>query len=529
MNISVEDKAYLPLIIEGKPVPNLRQAAKLDEAIHNCLARVVQDLEREPEIYQARFDDFGATLAGSWGPTMTAIGARDLAVIKQGRKRAREYVEQISDQEIVQYFERTTIAYARQELLMAACGFQKAFAHYHYPAESALHNVLLENALEFGKAQPAYRFLEPLGNDDLPSPMPKGMDDFYEETWRHRPRGAGSRALRAAKDDFSRAYGKVMDTVRKSDGLFADRFNLLWDLVDAREDFETFSAKLTKPLEDYAVVWSRYSWHNHIEYKHKGAQAAWQAKLNAQRLEERLEETNQLILTANWSVSAQVKEARDALGVYRTILEDYEKKQRAENAKKQAKLDTQRKKLAKAMKLAEKPIMVSAVETDEGLWIDHRALIDGLKGRSSISKTSGVSYIQILDRIIETTKLRQWLILVLQDVNTGRRITKSKWSQAKWTMVSSRVATAEENVNRWSRKKHLVSKDSLCFAVQDGRIRIATTFYDLTKDVADAREYGRDPVINRVEFKMVGAKIPSKRGVWTPEDIKTYQPALAGA
>jgi hypothetical protein len=203
MNIEIEDKAFLPDKTDGTPVPNPRQAYYLDQEMETRLGEVVADLDRKPEEYLARFEAFAGTLKGAWAATVLAVGARDLAVITQSRKRARRYVEQISDEELVKHFNEGDWpsydpTWDRRQLLEAACGVD---ASQRYPY-TGRHNVLLKNALSFGRELPSYQFVDPKAEDEPRNPMPEGMVDYYNSTPGVNQR---KKALKEAASEFSSA------------------------------------------------------------------------------------------------------------------------------------------------------------------------------------------------------------------------------------------------------------------------------------------------------------------------------------
>ncbi len=519
MNIEINDNEFKPDLSEGVPTPNSRQAHKLDEMINRLMADVVKDLDSDPDDYLPRFEAFASTLKGARAFKSLADADRALAIIKVSRKRARTYVEQISDMEIANAFgDGLPVSYERKKLLEAAMGIRDARRYY---IGSSRHNVLLENAWEYGKALPAQRFINQKEEVVLPNPLPEKLVERYNQMPGINQR---KRAIKDARANFSNAYWKAKNNIIVADQLFAERFRLMWVLVDAENEHERLASKLTKPLEEYVSYWEGWRDAGHFEYKHKGAEATRQAQKRIDRLNEQRVELEEKVNNPGWSISTLVREAWDSCEIFQLIYADEVAKTVVKNEKDKQKLVNQQKKLLAKQKLAETPIEVDAVVNEDGLWMDHRALIEGLKGRTNVTQAFGRSYLKIRGVVVETTKFKRWLGMALQDPNTNRRIPKHQWDQIQWAHVG--VGTGEKAPD-YSNHKETVP--SVYFITQTGSMRVTTNFYDQSDDFAGYHSHNRDPVLNIVQPVEVEASIPEHRDVWTPGDIKKYRPSLVPA
>ncbi len=525
MNVIIDDREYKPDLGDGVPVPNIRQAVRLGEMIDRLLVDVIKDLDHDPDDYLPRFEAFAATLKGAWAAKILAIGARDLAMIRMCRKRATRWLEQISDSEILQAFD-TTMPISREWRLLfeTATGTSESWNHSYSYYGGSRHNVLLKNAHGFGKRLRTYDFIKPKEKKDLPLPFPEGLISYYNKLPGINTR---KKKVKEASSNFSSAYWQVMSNVRVADQLFAERLRLMWRLVDAENEYKRLVEKLTKPLEDYACYWEGYGKANHLEYKHKGAEATRVAKENVAQLKKQRGELEELIDNPGWSIAALVQEAWNTCEIFKIILEASQKenetqrdKMLAREKKLRQKQLAQEKRLREKQQLAEKPIRVPAVLNQDGLWIDHRALVEGLKDRTNVTKRYGRSYLDIKGVLVETSKLKQWLTMALQDPATNKRIPKNKWGQVQWAYVGTSKATKE---TRFHRKEEM---PSIYFIVQLGSMRVTTSFYDQSDEFEGYNSYNRKPVINKVEPAVVEAQIPKRRGVWTPKDINEYHPVL---
>jgi hypothetical protein len=389
---------------------------------------------------------------------------------------------------------------------------------YRYRIERLKDHDMFFNAWNFAIEHGATKFTGSKfqAEEKLPSPMPPHIEELYVSIRKNRY--SHKEALGRAQKEFADAVWRLKENIRKSDRLFANRLYLTWNLTEARALHEELNAKLTKPLEDYARWWvNGYGDSENWEYKHKGADATWRALKRIEDYEAELEEINKLIDGPGPAVNLLLEEAQNAYDILKIIMagdHQYEQKRKAQSKEKR---ESQEKRLQERIELAKDYIMVPAVRAGENVWIDHRVLLEGLKGRTSISKSYGHSYIRILDVVIDTAKFKKWLSLTLQDPATGRRIPKNKWDQSNWAHV---------NVVPQRGLGEMIDM-ALFFISSVGNMRVSTTLYDISEDVKIAANQGRKPVINEVRLQEVKADHPITKEVWTPDDIETYHPVLA--
>ena len=153
---------------------------------------------------------------------------------------------------------------------------------------------------------------------------------------------------------------------------------------------------------------------------------------------------------------------------------------------------TAKKKLAKQLKLAAKPIRVPA---HEGRMFDTRYLSDALKGRTDVSKTYGVSYVAMKGVLVLTRQLREWLTLFCQDPNTGDLINIHKWTPENWAFVSRDIDKSDDFESRG--KRVLI----LHFVSEEETLDVTTTFknqFDNLELDYKGENYKHSPVIHEV-------------------------------
>ena len=130
--------------------------------------------------------------------------------------------------------------------------------------------------------------------------------------------------------------------------------------------------------------------------------------------------------------------------------------------------------------------------------IDHRALLEGLKGRTNVSKKYGVSYINIVGVRIKTSALRQWLNQALKDPITGRRHFKKDWGPDKWVQII-KDPTSGGIPEVMYRGGMIASQLGLRFIIRDESMTTTATFYDQAQEMFESRM----PVEHFVDFVLV--------------------------
>ena len=515
--MKISDSDFSPSREYGIPTPNDRQWVELDHVMRERLGKVVEDLERDPLEYLDRFKEFAQTLKGAPAAAVMSGAAHELGKIRAHRKRARRYVEQISDEEINEAFKDTYAIpgeYNREQVYRFACGI--IGSDYRWRIERLEDHDMFFNAWNFAVEHGATLFTGDLDKEKLPSPLPPHIEALHEKV--HRTRYSRKKDLGNAQKEFSNTVWQLRQNIGKSDRLFANRFLLMWNLTTTRALHKELNAQLTKPLEDYARWWkSGYGNKDNWEYKHKGADATWRAQKRIEDYEEELEDINKLIDGPGPSVGLLVEEVTNTYGILKIFMAGDDQDSQKRRAATQEAKDSQEKRLGERVELAKEYIEVPTVFVDELFWIDHRALFEGLKGRTSITKSYGHSYVRLLGIEVDTAFLKKWIGLAMQDPATGKRISKKKWTQDNW---------AHLNIVDLAKPGEL-SQPALFFIAPCGNMRISTTLYDQSDYVEITAEGGHRPVINMVDLKEVAATSPITRQVWTPEDIETYHPVLA--
>jgi hypothetical protein len=512
--MTLTDKDFLPNYEYSRPTPNHRQWLYLVEAITDKLADVNADLNTDPIAYKHRVKAFAETMAGQPAASLAQALVEDLHKIKAHRKRARRFVEQFSDEEINAAFtndEKMFFGRPKEQMLRFACG--AITGSYRYQVQLVKNHEMFFKAWNFALDNEATKYAEPRREPNLTGPIPKEMDNVINEIWREKRRGA----IKDAGHALVQARGKLRDNINRSDRLFARRFTTMWNLTTAKEKYEKLNARLTKPLEDYARWW-KYGYRSDVyEYKHKGAQATYEALKQIKSLEEELETINEHINGPGPAIQELIEEVNNAFSVYQIIKKDYDEKEKLKKLKEKEKSQSQEKRIDEAFKKAKEPIKVQAVMGDDNTWIDQRALLEGLTGRTSVSKTRGRSFLQIETITIDMALVRKWIQFMVKDPETKRRIPKNKWTQDNWMNIQ--VVEVDEPKTE--------STDGLFITMAIGSMRISTTLYDTSREFERLQNVGNRPVLHTVKFENVKAVGPKTRQVWTPADINTYHPVIA--
>jgi hypothetical protein len=486
--MQVNDTDFSPSREFGIPTPNDRQWSVLDHALRERLGEVGRDLDRDPFEYMDRFKEFAQTLKGAPAALVVSSASHELGKIRAHRKRAREYVRLISDEEINEAFkDRYALPdeYNRNQVYAFACGV--IGEDYRYRIERLKDHDMFWAAWNFAVDHGATEFTGNLDEEKLPSPLPPKIKALHEDV--HRSRYSRKKDLGHAQKEFAGAVWKLNQNINKSDRMFANRLYLMWNLTTARALHEELNAQLTKPLEDYARWWKNgYGDSENWEYKHKGADATWRALKRIEDYEAELEDVNKLISGPGPAVNLLLEEVQNAYDILKIIMAGDHQDAKKKNALSQKKKESQEKRMQERIWLAKDYIMVPTV---------------------------GHSYIRILDVVVDTAFLKKWLTLALQDPATGKRFPKNKWDQSNWAHI---------NVVPMSKPGERVDL-ALFFISMAGNMRISTTFYDQT-DYTETTSHQR-PVINEVRLQEVKADHPITKEVWTPDDIETYHPVLA--
>jgi hypothetical protein len=317
--------------------------------------------------------------------------------------------------------------------------------------------------------------------------------------------------VKAQESLFNRAYGKIRENIRTFDSIFSKRFYLFWDLSIAQDKYKGCEAVLTKPLDDYTYHFrGRGYGNNSKEYSHNGAQRAWEALKRVRGLEAELEVSATLLNDQTWDIEQLIEDTRGMLVNYNTALGVARKDDLRRTGRSSIQLTTKSAAREKQEKLAKKPIKVSMVKRDKGMWINHLELREALTGRNGWLLLGN-------ERVVHITRFRQWLDVALKSVETKRRV--SSLSQHDWLQVD---LDAIINDSRGMPEKMAVRLWT------SGGLRVTTHFYSCVEDVEHERQASRlEPIIHEVEYKEVKDKV--ERKVWTPQDIGKYRPVLAMA
>ncbi|MHA2068951.1 MAG: hypothetical protein ACXABY_31705, partial [Candidatus Thorarchaeota archaeon] len=308
----------------------------------------------------------------------------------------------------------------------------------------------------------------------------------------------------------------LKENIRTADKIFAERLELMWDIVDWRKKYAELEAKLTKPLDDYAHWYVGRRWttgDTNVEYKHKGAQAAWLALRQIQRKEDGLALSSELLHDQTWDIDQLIQDAYDALGHYQLALKIARKTRAQKKAGGAARMKKKEEQIKKQLKLAKKPVVVSAVVRDDGTWINHLELRRNLTGRNG--------WLSIGERIVHITRFRQWLDVALRSTETNRRVRNL--GQQDWLQVDLDASIGNDRTRELQKAIRFWSNTS---------VRFTAHFYDDTYEVeklveSSARRRVDEPVIHTVELKKVKDNV--HRTVWAPTDINKYRPALVAA
>lgn len=137
------------------------------------------------------------------------------------------------------------------------------------------------------------------------------------------------------------------------------------------------------------------------------------------------------------------------------------------------------------MDLAEKDIIVPSDRlefTGEAL-IDHRALLEGLKGRVNVLKRAGVAYINIGGIRIRIVPLRKWLGTALINPETRKRRHKKDWTPKHWAQI---VRGTFESRDRWG-ADGVGKVQGIRFFIRDKGMNTKTTFYDQSDEFPDIK------------------------------------------
>lgn len=150
--------------------------------------------------------------------------------------------------------------------------------------------------------------------------------------------------------------------------------------------------------------------------------------------------------------------------------------------------DKQKEKWVKQQELSTYPIVVERCNGK----IDHRALLEGLKGRTSVKKGEGVAYVEILGKFIIISGLRQWLQKALLNPVTGKRYPLKDWWRDKW--ISMKVGELTQ---------YHFDPDKLVFTLKEGGLNNTTTFKDQHSQLGLEIKANQKPVIHKVQFRDV--------------------------
>ena len=125
--------------------------------------------------------------------------------------------------------------------------------------------------------------------------------------------------------------------------------------------------------------------------------------------------------------------------------------------------------------------------------IDHRALLEGLKGRTNVKKWYGIAYVEIGGKFIIISALRAWLQKALLDPDTGRRYLPKVWNVDKWISLNIVDLT----------QYHRFDPDKLLFTLEEGGLTVKTTFKNQHNKLGLEMKNSQDPVIHKVQFRDV--------------------------
>jgi hypothetical protein len=125
--------------------------------------------------------------------------------------------------------------------------------------------------------------------------------------------------------------------------------------------------------------------------------------------------------------------------------------------------------------------------------IDHRALLEGLKGRINVKNQEGVAYVEISGKFIIISQLRRWLQKALLDPVTGKRYPLKDWWQDKW--ISLKIVELTQY--------HRFDPDKFTFTLEEGGLKVTTTFKNQHNRLGLEIKNSQDPVVHKVQFREV--------------------------